>query len=141
MPADDPTTTMTSLVALDPAEVAADQPTVDGLVAAARAMRPMLRAKQRAHEELGGYDEGTRSRARGSSRPRSGRIETTSTHGSVSIRRLRRLLDQRVGSDAVPERAEGESKGSRAARCPSTPRCARRSGTGWAQNVNGWPKW
>ncbi len=59
MPADDPTTTMTSLVALDPAEVAADQPTVDGLVAAARAMRPMLRAKQRAHEELGGYDEQT----------------------------------------------------------------------------------
>lgn len=48
-----------SLVALDPAEVAASHPTADALVAAARAMRPILREKQSAHEALGGYDAQT----------------------------------------------------------------------------------
>lgn len=48
---------MESIVALDPTAIVTPQPTTDALVSAARAMRPMLRAAQKEHEDLGGYSE------------------------------------------------------------------------------------
>ena len=53
------TASIESLTPLDPAQLAADHPTADALVAAARAMRPMLREKQAVHEQRGGYDAET----------------------------------------------------------------------------------
>ena len=53
------TASIESLTPLDPAQLAADHPTADALVAAARTMRPMLREKQAVHEQRGGYDAET----------------------------------------------------------------------------------
>lgn len=53
------TVTTESLFALDPRELDSPHPTTDALIARARALRPVLREKQAAHEARGGYDEQT----------------------------------------------------------------------------------